>query len=99
MPLRPYRTKAQNERKQVFVLRLGLGQSIGPTALRATWTTACDSQNVNVSRRPQNNAGYGIRSCYGLWAGHAFNRTPAERKLRAMLDADGYFFTLTSMLT
>lgn len=99
MPLRAYRTKSQNERRQVFVLRLGLGQSIGPIALRSIWTTACDSPDVGVSRRTQNDAGYGIRPCYGLWAGHDFNRISTERRLRAMLDADGYFFTLTAMLT
>lgn len=97
MPLRAYRTKAQNERRQVFVLRLGLGQSIGRLALRSIWATACDSPDVGVSRRTQDDAGYGIRPCYGLWAGYAFNRIPAERKLRAMLDAEGYFFTLVSM--
>jgi len=89
----------RRERRQVFVLRLGLGQSIGPLALRAIWATACDSPDVSVSRRVQNNAGYGMRPCYGLWAGQAFSRVPTEQKLRDMLDADGYFFTLTSMLT
>jgi len=97
MPLRAYRTKAQNERRQVFVLRLGLGQSIGPLALMSIWATACDSPDVGVSRRTQNNPGYGVRPCYGLWAGYAFDRIPAEQKLRAMLDAGGYFFTLISM--
>lgn len=98
MPLRYYRTKARNERRQVFVLRLGVGQSIGPTALTAIWATACDSPDVSVSRRAQDNAGYGIRPCYGLWAGQAISRLPAEQKLRDMLDANGYFFTLTSTL-
>lgn len=96
MPLRVYRTKAQNERRQVFVLRLGLGQSIGPLALRSIWATACDSPDVGVSRRTQNNVGYAIRTSYGLWAGYDFNRITAGQKLRAMLDSDGYLFTLIS---
>lgn len=97
MPLRAYRTKAQNERRQVFVLRLGLGQSIGPLALRSIWATACDSPDVGVSRRTQNDAGYAIRPSYGLWARYDFNRIPVEQRLRSILDADGYFFTLISM--
>jgi len=86
----------RREQKQVFVLHLGSRQSIGPDDLRVMWATACESLDVRVSRRMLNAGGSSNRPCYGLWVGTAFNRIPAEQRLRAMLEARGYLFTLTN---
>lgn len=86
----------QHEQKQVFVLHLGSRQSIGPDDLRAIWATACESLDVRVSRRMQRAGGSANRPCYGLWVGRVFNRVPAEQRLRALLEARGYLFTLTN---
>ncbi|MCH6483664.1 hypothetical protein MMG85_08805 [Pseudoxanthomonas sp. LH2527] len=87
----------RREQKQVFLLHLGSRQSIGPDDLRVIWATACESGDVHVSRRVQQSSVDGARPCYGLWVRRTFNRVAAEERLRAMLDARGYLFTLTPM--
>ncbi|CAN7488670.1 hypothetical protein LJR143_003165 [Pseudoxanthomonas sp. LjRoot143] len=90
----------QREQRQVFLLHLGARQSIGPDDLRVIWATACESMDVRVSRRvQQGSSAEGRRPCYGLWVRRTFNRIAAEERLRAMLDARGFLFTLTPMLT
>lgn len=86
----------RREQKQVFVLHLGSRQSIGPDDLRVMWATACESLDVRVSRRPPRVGESANRPCYGLWVGRVFNRIPAEQRLRAMLEARGYLFSLTN---
>lgn len=87
---------AQRQRK-VFILHLSSRQSIGPHDLQAMWSSACGSPDVGVSRNapPTRDPS---RPSYGLWAGNAFDRTSAERRLRTMLDARGYFFSLTGII-
>ncbi|SFV30658.1 hypothetical protein SAMN05428990_1739 [Pseudoxanthomonas sp. YR558] len=51
--------------------------------------------DIYVSRRVQQSGADGRRPCYGLWARRTFNPVAAEERLRAMLDARGYLFTLT----
>ena len=80
---------------QVFILHLGSRQSIGPDDLRVMWATACESLDIAVSRRPPGNGTHTGRPCFGLWAGSHYHRAPAERRLRALLDARGFLFTLT----
>lgn len=82
------------EQRQVFVLHVGARQSIGPDDLRIMWATACESLDISVSRRMRPGAGQG-RPCYGLWVGKVFNRVAAEERMRAMLEARGFLFTLT----
>lgn len=67
----------------------------GPDDLRLLWATACESMDIYVSRRVQQSGADGRRPCYGLWARRTFNPVAAEERLRAMLDARGYLFTLT----
>lgn len=86
----------RREQKQVFVLHLGSRQSIGPDDLRVMWATACESLDVRVSRRLPRTGASANRPCYDLWVGRVFNRIPAEQRLRAMLEARGYLFTLTN---
>jgi hypothetical protein len=88
----------QREQRQVYLLRLGAGQFIGPDDLRVIWATACESMDVRVSRRvPQGSSADGGRPCYGLWVRRTFNRTACEERLRAMLVARGFLFLLTPM--
>lgn len=90
----------QREQRQVFLLHLGARQSIGPDDLRAIWAIACESMDVRVSRRvQQGSSAEGARPRYSLWVRRSFNRIAAEERLRAMLDARGFLFTLTPMLT
>ena len=78
--------------RQVFVLHVGTGQSIGPDDLRVMWATACESLDISVKRRM---SGANPPS-YGLWAGNGFDRKSAETKMRGLLVARGYRFTLTN---
>jgi hypothetical protein len=80
---------------QVFILHLGAQQSIGPHDLRTMWSTACASRDIAVSRRSAGTQASG-RPCYSLWAGRDFHRVAAEQRMRALLEARGYRFTLTS---
>lgn len=86
-----------HRQRKVFILHLGPRQSIGPGALHAMWADACQSADVGVNRNappPRDPS----RASYGLWAGNSFDRTSAEKRLRTMLDARGYFFFLTSII-
>lgn len=83
-------------RKKVFVLHVGSRQSIGPHDLRILWATACQSINIDVSRntvpsREQD------RPTYGLWADGAQNLNEAESRMRLLLEARGYQFSLLSL--
>jgi len=89
----------KREQTQVFLLQLGVRQSIGPDDLRVIWATACESMDVHVSRHVHQNGTDGRRPCYGLWVRRNFNPVAAEERLRAMLDVRGYLFTLTTMPT
>ena len=84
-----------NHQTQVFILYLGSQQSIGPCDLRVMWATACESLDIAVSRRPPGHGNHTGRPCFGLWAGREFHRAPAERRMRALLEARGFLFTLT----
>ena len=85
-----------NSQVQVFILHLGLQQSIGPGDLRSMWATACESPDIAVSRRPSAHGHQASeRPCFGLWAGRQFHRVPAEKRMRALLEASGFHFTLT----
>lgn len=84
----------KQQQTQVFILHLGAQQSIGPTDLRTMWATACSSLDIAVSRRVSGVRTQG-RPCYTLWAGRDFHRAAAEQRLRALLEARGYRFTLT----
>ncbi len=84
-----------NQQVQVFILHLGSQQSIGPDDLRVMWATACESLDIAVSRRPLGHGHNSGRPCFGLWAGRQFHRVPAEKRMRALLEARGFLFTLT----
>jgi len=84
-----------NQQVQVFILHLGPQQSIGPGDLRVMWATACESTDIAVSRRSTGNGHTTGRPCFSLWAGRQFHRVPAERRMRALLEARGFLFTLT----
>ena len=84
-----------NQHVQVFLLHLGSQQSIGPDDLRVMWATACESLDIAVSRRPTGQGQNTGRPCFGLWASRQFHRVPAEQRMRALLEARGYLFTLT----
>lgn len=83
--------------RKVFILHLSPRQSIGPQDLHALWSSACRTTDVAVSRNapPMRDPS---RPSYGLWAGNAFDRDSAEKRLRMMLDARGYFFSLTGII-
>ncbi|MBL8257769.1 MAG: hypothetical protein JNJ62_14300 [Pseudoxanthomonas mexicana] len=84
-----------NQHVQVYILHLGSQQSISPDDLRVMWATACESMDVAVSRRPLGHGHQTSRPCFGLWAGRQFHRVPAEQRIRALLEARGFLFTLT----
>lgn len=84
-----------HQQVQVFILHLGLQQSIGPHDLRMMWATACESMDIAVSRRPLGHGHTTARPCFSLWAGQQFHRGPAEKRMRALLEARGFHFTLT----
>lgn len=84
-----------NQQVQVFILHLGQQQSIGPGDLRLMWATACESLDIAVTRRPQGHDQGAARPCFSLWAGRQFHRVPAEKRMRALLEARGFHFTLT----
>jgi hypothetical protein len=84
-----------HQQVQVFILHLGLQQSIGPDDLRVMWATACESLDIAVSRRTVGHGHATGRPCFGLWAGRQFHRVPAEKRMRALLEARGFHFTLT----
>lgn len=78
--------------RQVFVLHVGTGQSIGPDDLRVMWATACESLDISVNRKMT-----GPRPpSHGLWVGERFDRKSAETRMRGLLMARGYRFTLTN---
>lgn len=83
-------------RKKVFVLHVGSRQSIGPGDLRTLWATACQSLDIDVSK---NNlaAREQDRPTYGLWAARAQNLDEAESRMRRLLEARGYQFSLLSL--
>lgn len=83
-------------RQKVFVLHVGTRQSIGPNDLRVLWATACQSLDVEVSKgayplRPDG------RPSYGLWAGKSLNLQVAESRMRSLLEARGFQFSLMSV--
>ncbi|HEV7272378.1 hypothetical protein [Pseudoxanthomonas sp.] len=85
-----------HQQVQVFILHLGQQQSIGPDDLRVMWATACESMDIAVSRRPPSQGQHANgRPCFGLWAGRQFHRVPAEKRMRRLLEARGFQFTLT----
>ncbi len=84
-----------NRHVQVFILHLGTRQSISPDTLRVIWATACESVDIAVARRPSASGFDTHRPSFSLLAGHQFHRVPAERRLRALLEARGFLFTLT----
>jgi hypothetical protein len=84
-----------NHQTQVFILHLGSQQSIGPGDLRVMWATACESLDIAVSRRAPGHGNSTGRPCFSLWAGREFHRAAAERRMRALLEARGFLFTLT----
>ena len=83
--------------RKVFILHLSPRQSIGPHDLQAMWSSACRTPDVGVSRNtpPTRDPS---RPSYGLWAGNSFDRDGAEKRMRTMLDARGYFFSLTGII-
>ena len=80
-------------RRQVFVLHVGAAQSVGPDELRVMWATACDSLDTKVTRQVHGGV-EPSRPSYGLWVGDAFDRRSAEVRMRQLLMARGYLFTL-----
>jgi len=78
--------------RQVFVLHVGTSQSIGPADLRAMWATACESLDISVNRKMTGAS----PPSYGLWVGERFDRKSAETRMRGLLIARGYRFTLTN---
>jgi hypothetical protein len=51
----------------LFHLRLNKGQSIGPSALRKLWSTACGSDDVSVSRTTYGSDYGGAGNTYSLY--------------------------------
>jgi hypothetical protein len=80
----------------LFRFRLGTGQSIGPTALRRLWSTACGSDDVNVTRETRD-AGYGEQShTYSLCGpSNTANLANIEARLRRLLAATALTATIT----
>lgn len=79
----------------MFVLHVGAAQSVGPDELRLMWATACGSLDIDVTRQARGGGDPG-RPSYGLWVGETFDRHGAETRMRDLLMARGYLFTLRS---
>jgi hypothetical protein len=83
-------------RKKLFVLHVGSRQSIGPHDLRVLWATACQSIDIDVSRNAMASREHD-RPTYGLWADRGQNLHEAESRMRFLLEARGYQFSLSSL--
>lgn len=79
----------------VFRFTLGIGQSIGPVALREIWIRACQSTDVTVGRSGR---GYDDRPTYTLFAPTSLADLPkVEQRVRELLDVRGLRASLIPM--
>jgi hypothetical protein len=80
----------------LFRFRLSNGQSIGPLALRRLWSSACGSDDINVTRETRD-AGHGTQShTYSLCGPAKIANLPTiEARLRRLLDEMALTATIT----
>jgi hypothetical protein len=75
--------------EHLFILHLGRCQSIGPARLQQMWKRACACPQTSVARQP----GQGDRS-YVLAAHVEVLEHDAERRMRQILEGEGFLFRL-----
>jgi hypothetical protein len=69
----------------LFLFRLTSGQSIGPSALRRLWSTACGTDDVTVSRETRETGASTPIHTYTLCGPASTNVSNIEGRLRRLL--------------
>lgn len=82
------------EHMRWLTLRLGNNQSIGPKELLELWSDACETNQSSVTR--DNQAGHSISYALHAPTSLAYPKR-AELRMRNLLEARGYTFTLGSL--
>jgi hypothetical protein len=74
-----------NNHVEFFKMHLVEGQSIGPDALRALWSRACQSSDISVRRQARRTA-YGMKDVYSLSGSPRMKDQPLiESRLKMLL--------------
>jgi hypothetical protein len=79
----------------LFLFRLSNGQSIGPSALRRLWSTACGTDDVVVSRETREGGHGAPIHTYTLCGPASANLPNIEARLRRLLAETALTATIT----
>lgn len=83
----------------LFLFRLSNGQSIGPSALRRLWSSACGTDDVTVSRETRETGINAPVHTYTLCGPASTNLSNIEGRLRRLLADAALTASITSMHT
>jgi hypothetical protein len=79
----------------LFLFRLSGGQSIGPSALRRLWSTACGTDDVQVTRETRETANSAPIHTYTLCGPASANVLNIESRLRRLFAEAALTATIT----